>query len=97
MVGRTVRFEVVLFGMGDRMSPVELTQVRNNFRCTMFRIDADYRSREIGIAVRATAAGDKGIELAVEKSNVRSAKRVAGGETGLRGREMVDYRSAVAV
>jgi hypothetical protein len=96
MVGRTVRLEVVRFGMSDRMSPVELTQVRDNFRRAVFRIDANYRSREIRIAVRATAAGNKGIELAVEESNVRSAKRVPGGETALRGREMVDYRGAVA-
>jgi len=97
MVGRTVGLEVVRFGMRDRMSPEEFTQVRNNFRRAMFRIDADYGSREIGIAVRATAAGDEGVELAVEESNIRSAKCVAGGETALRGREMVDYRGAVTV
>src|SRR5450755_599305 len=97
MVGRTVGLKVVRFGMRNRMSPEELTQVRDNLRRAMFRVDADYRGREIGIAVGATAAGDKGIELAVEESNVRSAKCVAGGETALRGREMVDYRRAVTV
>jgi hypothetical protein len=76
MVRRTVGLEVVRFGMCNRMSAIELTQVSDNFRGAMFWINADYGGREIWITVRAPATRDQCIELAVQENNVCSAKCV---------------------
>jgi hypothetical protein len=84
VVRRAVGLEVIFLRMRDRMDPVELTQVGDNIHAAIF-MDADYRGREIRIAVRATPTGDQSIELAVNERDVRGPDGVARGEAAVGG------------
>src|ERR1700751_5748304 len=63
----------------------------------MLLVDANYRIREIRIAMGTSAPCDERIQLSVDEGNVFSAEGIAGGETAHPRWQVIDDGSSGAV
>jgi hypothetical protein len=61
----------------------ESAQVRNHLEGVAFDVDTKHSIRKIRIAVAAPTSSRKGVELAVDESDIRRSIRISRGQAGL--------------